>query len=96
MSLLDELRNRREDILRIARRHGAANIRVFGSVSRGQESQDSDIDLLVEFEQGRSLLDHAGLMVDLEDLLCRRVDVATERGLRPRMREGILKEAQRL
>ncbi len=96
MGIEELLRNRREDILSIAARHGASNIRVFGSVARGEAVAESDIDFLVELERGRSLLDHAALRIDLESLLGRRVDVATERGLRPRVREEILKEAVRL
>jgi predicted nucleotidyltransferase len=96
MGIEDLLRERRDEILRIAARHGASNIRVFGSVARGEATAQSDVDFLVELERGRSLLDHAALMVDLENLLGRRVDVATERGLKPRVREVILREAVRL
>ncbi len=87
------LRERRGDILRIAARHGAHNVRVFGSVARGDADAQSDIDFLVELEPGRSLFDHAALLVDLEELLGCKVDVATERGLRPRIRERVLEEA---
>jgi predicted nucleotidyltransferase len=96
MGIEELLRERREDILRIAARHGASNIRVFGSVARGEADTESDVDFLVELERGRSLLDHAALMIDLERFLGRRVDVATERGLRPRIRERILQESVRL
>jgi uncharacterized protein len=96
MGIEDLLRDKRDEILEIAARHGASNVRVFGSVARGEANAQSDIDFLVELERGQSLLDHAGLMVDLENLLGRRVDVATERGLKPRIREGILREAVRL
>lgn len=96
MGIEDLLREKRDEILRIATRHGASNVRVFGSVARGEASIRSDIDFLVELERGRSLLDHAALMIDLEDLLGRRVDVATERGLKPQTRERILQEAVRL
>jgi len=96
MGIEEILREKRDDILRIAARHGASNVRVFGSVARGEASAQSDVDFLVELERGRSLLDHAALMVDLESLLGRRVDVATERGLKPRVREHILQEAVRL
>lgn len=87
------LKARREEILVIAARHGARNIRVFGSVARGEARPDSDVDFLIELERGRSLLDHAGLLVDLEELLGRKVDVVTERGLRPRIRDRVLSEA---
>jgi predicted nucleotidyltransferase len=96
MEIDELLREKRDEILRIAARHGASNIRVFGSVARGEARAESDVDFLVELERGRSLLDHAALMIDLEDLLGRRVDVATERGLRPKVREQILKDAVRL
>jgi predicted nucleotidyltransferase len=96
MSIEALLREKRDEILRIAARHGASNIRVFGSVARGEATTESDVDFLVELERGRSLLDHAALMIDLEDLLGRRVDVATERGLKPQIRERILEEAVRL
>ena len=84
---------KRSEILRVAKAHGAGNVRVFGSVARGEASLESDVDLLVDLEPGRSLLDHAALMLDLESLLGRRVDVAVARGLRPRIRERVLKEA---
>jgi predicted nucleotidyltransferase len=96
MGIEELLREKRDEILQVAARHGASNVRIFGSVARGEADAQSDIDFLVELERGRSLLDHAALMIDLESLLGRRVDVATERGLRPRIRERILEEAVRL
>ncbi|HEX4961789.1 MAG TPA: nucleotidyltransferase family protein [Thermoanaerobaculia bacterium] len=96
MGIEDLLHTKRDEILSIAARHGASNVRVFGSVARGEATAQSDVDFLVELERGRSLLDHAALMVDLEGLLGRKVDVTTERGLKPRFREGILREAVRL
>ncbi len=87
------LASRREDILRIAAKHGARNVRVFGSVARGEDDEMSDIDLLVEFEAGRSLLDHAGLWLELQDLLGCKVDVVSERGIKPRIKERVLREA---
>jgi hypothetical protein len=80
-------------MLRIAGGHGACNVRLFGSVARGEDDEESDIDLLVELEPGRSLLDLGGLQYDLERLLGRRVDVVTERGVKARMRERVLAEA---
>ena len=74
-------------------KHGARKIRLIGSVARKKETPDSDVDFLVEMESGRSLLDHAALILDLENLLGRKVDVASERGLGPRVRERVLKEA---
>jgi predicted nucleotidyltransferase len=93
MGIEDLLKEVRQEILRIAARHGASDVRVFGSVARGEAGETSDVDFLVELEPGRSLLDHAALKVDLESLLGRPVDVATVRGLRPRVRERILTEA---
>src|SRR2546429_6223359 len=87
------LQSKREDILRIAARYGAYNVRIFGSVARGEADSESDIDFLVNMEQGRSLLDLCGLLIDLEELLGRKVDVVTEKGLRDRIRERVLKEA---
>src|SRR2546430_14263348 len=90
----DELvRNKREEVLRVARRHGASNVRVFGSVARGEASPDSDVGFLVDMEPGRSLLDLGGLLMDLQELLGRRADVVTERGFRERVRERVLREA---
>ena len=93
MSLHTELLERRDEILMIATRHGARTVRVFGSVARGEETPASDLDLLVEFEPGRSLLDHIALAQDLEDLLGRKVDVVTEKGLHWYIRDGVCREA---
>jgi len=93
MSIEEILKHRREEILRIAAHHGASNVRIFGSVARGEAGPDSDVDLLVDLERDRSLLDHAALMIDLEQLLDRRVDVATARGLKPEIRDHVLREA---
>lgn len=90
---IQELRNRREEILRLAAQHGARHVRVFGSVARGDADERSDVDFLVELEKGRSLLDLGGLLMDLQDLLGRRVDVTTERGLKARIRSRVLAEA---
>jgi predicted nucleotidyltransferase len=87
------LREKREEILRVAARHGARDVRVFGSVTRGEADRESDIDFLVELEAGRSLLDLGGLQVDLESLLGCQVDVVTPRGLKARIRERVLREA---
>jgi predicted nucleotidyltransferase len=96
---LEELRKRRSEIDRVAARHGARGVRVFGSVARGEASLDSDLDLLVEIEQRRGMLEQAGLQGDLEDLLHCPVHVATTRGLRyarEKTRERIELEARRL
>jgi uncharacterized protein len=88
-----ELARVRAEILAAAARHGATNVRVFGSVARGDADAASDVDFLVDFEPGRSLLDLAGLLVELEDLLGHRVDVVTEPGLKARIRQRVLSEA---
>jgi hypothetical protein len=93
MSLERLLKEKREEILRIAADHGARNVRVFGSVVRGETDAQSDIDLLVEFEPDRSLLDHAALWLDLQDLLGCKVDVVSEGGVKARLRDRILREA---
>ena len=87
------LHRHREDILRIVAAHGARDVRVFGSWARGEERPNSDIDLLVRLDPGRSLLDIIAIKQDLEDLLDRPVDVVTEAGISPYMREYVLNEA---
>jgi predicted nucleotidyltransferase len=93
MDLRDVLTRKRDEIAKIAAIHGARNIRVFGSVARGEADEKSDIDFLVEMEPGRSLLDLGGLLMDLQDVRGRDVDVVTERGLNPRIRDRVLREA---
>lgn len=90
---LAQLARVRAEILAAATRHGATNVRVFGSVARGDADAASDVDFLVDFEPGRSLLDLASLLVDLEDLLGHPVDVVTEPGLKARIRQRVLGEA---
>jgi len=91
---VDELlRERRDKILEVAARHGARNLRVFGSAARGEASDQSDVDFLVEMEPGRTLLDMGGLLMDLRELLGRDIDVVTERGLKARIRARVLKDA---
>lgn len=92
MTIRELLRSKRAEILDIAARHGARKVRVFGSVARGTARRNSDVDFLVEMEEGRSLLDHAALVLDLERLLKRPVD-ASERGLRRVVRKEVLKDA---
>lgn len=87
------VKSKREEILRVAAGHGAHNVRIFGSVARGEADETSDIDFLVEMEPGRSLLDLGGLQVELEALLGRPVDVVTVRGLKARIRSTVLREA---
>ena len=93
MSIRDLIQAKREDILAIAVRHGARNVRIFGSVARGDDDKKSDVDFLVEMEPGRSLLDLVSLNDDLEQLLGRPVDVVTERGISPYLRDRINAEA---
>ena len=93
MALEDLLKAKREEILRVCAKYGAHNVRVFGSVARGEADELSDIDFLIELEPGRSLFDLGGLQYDLEQLLGCWVDVVTERGLKPRVRERVLREA---
>jgi predicted nucleotidyltransferase len=93
MYLNDLLKSRREEILEIAAKHGARNVRVFGSVARGEADSRSDIDLLVEFKRGTTLLGHAALIHELEELLGVKVDVVSDRGLRERIRDRVLSEA---
>jgi predicted nucleotidyltransferase len=83
----------RAAILEIARRCGAHDVRIFGSLARGDATPDSDLDLIVRFEPGRSLFDHGGLIMDLRDLLGVKVEVISERGIRDRWRQHLLKEA---
>ena len=80
-------------MLRIAGRYGARRVRIFGSVARGEADDQSDVDFLVDLDPGRSLLDLGGLQFELEALLGCPVDVVTERGLKPRIRERVLREA---
>ena len=93
MNLRDMIQMRRDEIIKVAMMHGARNIRVFGSVARGEADEKSDVDFLVDLESGRSLLDLGGLLMDLKDVLGRDVDVVTERGLNPRIRDRVLREA---
>ena len=93
MNQRDHLKRKRAEILQIAERHGAKNVRVFGSVARGEADEQSDIDFLVDMEPGRSLLDLGGLWSDLNSLLGVKVDLVTEKGLKQRIRERVLKEA---
>jgi hypothetical protein len=95
-SVEELLKSRREQILHLAAEHGAYNVRVFGSAVRGEAGPDSDVDFLVNMEEGRSLLDLAGLLMDLQDLLDREVDVVTEPSLHWYIRDRVVEEAQPL
>lgn len=90
------LKEKREEILQIAHKHGARNVRVFGSGAKGKVQPGSDVDLLVEMEPGKSLLDMIAIKQDLEDLLGRKVDVVTEAAVSPYIRDAVLNGAMRL
>ncbi len=97
LDIVQLLKSHREEILKIAAKHGAFNVRVFGSVARDETDEQSDIDFLVDYSLDKiSAWFPAGLVLDLEKLLKRKVDVATEPALKPRIREQILKEAMPL
>ncbi len=87
------LQAHRDEILRLAAEHGARNVRVFGSVARGEDDEASDVDFVVDMDQGRGLFDMGGLLVSLRALLGCEVDLVTEAGLAPRARERVLAEA---
>ncbi|RXT02750.1 nucleotidyltransferase family protein [Ammoniphilus sp. CFH 90114] len=93
---LHSLKKQRDLVLEIARTHGAYDVRVFGSISRGEETDNSDIDLLVNFEPGRSLFDLIELKDELEELLGIRVDIISENGLNKYMKDTVLGDAIQL
>ena len=93
MSFQELLQAKRAEILRLATRHGASNVRVFGSAARGEADERSDVDFLVDLAPDRSLLDLGGLLMDLHDLLNIPVDVGTEAMLKERIRERVTREA---
>jgi predicted nucleotidyltransferase len=96
MALLEDLHGRRDQLLAIAARHGASNVRLFGSVLRYEERPDSDVDLLIDMAEGRGFDDYLALVEELESVLSRRVDVVIERSLSPHFRPYIEAEAQPL
>jgi uncharacterized protein len=96
MDLNQLIKDKREEILQIAARHGAYNVRVFGSVARGEAGLDSDLDLLIDMEAGRTLFDLGDMTEDLQDLLHRKVNIAETQGLSPIIRDHVLKEAASL
>jgi len=93
MKRLDRVRAMRPAILELAAKHGMRSLRVFGSVARGDETDTSDLDVLVDVEPGRSLLDLAAFELDLEDLLGWKVEVVTDRGISPYIEARVLQEA---
>lgn len=96
MKLAELVNSKRGDILQIAQKYGARNVRIFGSVIHGEDNAESDIDMLVNFGPGSSLLDHVALMQDLEELLGRKVDVVSEKALHWYIRDRVLQEARPL
>ena len=93
MGIDDAVKKRRLEILSIAVRYGGKNVRLFGSVARGKATESSDLDILLDMERGRSLLDLVAIKQDLEDLLGSQVHVVTESSLSPYLRDEVLKEA---
>ncbi|MGD9548631.1 MAG: nucleotidyltransferase family protein [Candidatus Krumholzibacteriia bacterium] len=93
MATIDFLQIKREDLLEVAQKHGVTSVRVFGSVARGDDTEGSDIDLLVTTGSKVSPWFPAGLILELQDLLGRPVDIVTESGLNPLLRERVLMEA---
>ena len=96
MGIKEIITDNREQILALADKYGAHNIRIFGSVANGTADAESDVDFLVDMEKGRSLFDMGGLLMDLQKLLNRKVDVVTEKGLRERIRDRVLNQAVQL
>ncbi len=96
MNSLEHIRSRREAILQLAAHYGIRRVRLFGSVASGKAGPGSDVDVLVDFEPGRSLLDQVGFEQDLEALLGRSVDVVVEGGISPYLEDRILREARPL
>jgi predicted nucleotidyltransferase len=97
MKLSQLLQEKRQDILNIATKHGAFNVRIFGSVARGEETEKSDIDFLVDYDLKQvSPWFPGGLLMDLQDLLGCKVDIVTEKGLSHLIKEKVLNEAKSL
>ncbi len=94
MGIPEIIQGKKEQVLALAARHGASNVRIFGSVANGTADKDSDIDFLVDLEKGRSLFDLGGLLMDLQQLFDRKVDVVTENGLHWYIKDRILSEAK--
>lgn len=94
MGTVEIIQDKKEQILALAARYGASNLRVFGSVANGTADENSDVDILVDMEKGRSLFDLGGLLMDLQQLLNRKVDVVTENGLHWYIKERVLREAK--
>ncbi len=94
MSKRELIAKNREAILALAAKHGATNVRIFGSVARGEDDETSDIDVLVNMEPGRSLFDMGGLLMDLRELLGCKVDIVQDHeGMKPRLRKNVMRDA---
>lgn len=93
MGIDEILADKRDEIIRIANKYGARNLRVFGSVARGEAGPESDVDFVVRFEPGRSLLDQSNMILDLQELLGRKVEIASEKWLNEHIKEQVLSEA---
>jgi uncharacterized protein len=93
MSLHQLVTLHRPEIERLAAARGATAVRIFGSVARGEDDAESDVDFLVTMSPGRSLFDMGGLLMDLQQLLRHKVDVVSDQGIRPRIRDRVLREA---
>lgn len=96
MLTFDALRARREDILRVTRRNGAQNVRIFGSIARAEATNTSDVDILVDMEPNRDLIDLISVQQDLADMLGCKVDVVTEAAISPYIRNSVLRDARAL
>lgn len=96
MGIPEIIGDKRDAILALAAKYGASNVRVFGSVAQGEATEASDVDFLVDLESSRSLFDLGGLLMDLQELLGRKVDVVTERGLHWYIRERVMQQARAL
>ena len=96
MAISKAIQAKRDVIVALAAKHGAHNVRVFGSITRDEAGPQSDVDILVDLDSDRSLLELGGLLMDLEELLGRKVDVVTEKGLHWYIRDKVLKEAVQL
>ena len=94
MGITETILDKKDQVLALAAKHGASNVRIFGSVANGTAGQNSDIDFLVDLEKGRSLFDLGGLLMDLQQLFGRKVDVVTENGLHWYIKDRILREAK--
>ena len=91
---IEEIAKHKNQILALAAKHGASNVRVFGSMANGTADENSDVDFLVELQAGRSLFDMGGLLMDLQTLLHRKVDVVTEKGLHWYIKDKVIREAK--